>query len=46
MKVVGLCGQSGSGKGLICSLFSELNVISIEIKYEVVSCFFLFKRGV
>jgi dephospho-CoA kinase len=40
MKVVGLCGQSGSGKGLICSLFSELNVISIdtdEVYHNIIS---------
>lgn len=30
MKVVGLCGQSGSGKGTVSSLFAELNVISID----------------
>ena len=30
MKVVGLCGQSGSGKGAVCSFFSELNVVSID----------------
>ena len=30
MKVVGLCGQSGSGKGTVCSFFSELNVTSID----------------
>ena len=40
MKVVGLCGQSGSGKGLICSLFSKLNVISIDtdkVYHDIIS---------
>ena len=30
MKVIGLCGGSGSGKGLVCSIFSELSVPSID----------------
>ena len=30
MKVIGLCGQSGSGKGLVCSFFNEINVVSID----------------
>ena len=30
MKVIGVCGQSGSGKGLVCSFFSELNVVCID----------------
>lgn len=30
MKVVGLCGGSGSGKGLVCSFFSDFNVKCID----------------
>ena len=30
MKVVGLCGGSGSGKGLVCSFFSDLGVKCID----------------
>ena len=30
MKVIGLCGQSGAGKGLVCSFFEELNVTCID----------------
>lgn len=30
MKVVGLCGGSGSGKGIVCSIFNELGVPSID----------------
>jgi len=30
MKVIGLCGQSGSGKGLVCSFFDDLNVKCID----------------
>ena len=40
MKVVGLCGQSGSGKGLICSLFYELNIIAIDtdkVYHDIIS---------
>ena len=40
MKIVGLCGQSGSGKGLICSLFYELNIISIDtdkVYHDIIS---------
>ena len=31
MKVIGLCGQSGSGKGMVCSFFSELNISCIDL---------------
>ena len=40
MKIVGLCGQSGSGKGLICSLFYELNIIAIDtdkVYHDIIS---------
>ena len=40
MKVVGLCGQSGSGKGYVCSLFHELNVASIDtdkVYHDIIS---------
>ena len=40
MKVIGLCGQSGSGKGLVCSFFSELNVVCIDtdkIYHDIIS---------
>lgn len=30
MKVIGLCGGSGSGKGAVCELFSEMDVSSID----------------
>ena len=30
MKVIGLCGGSGSGKGSVCEIFSELSVPSID----------------
>ena len=30
MKVIGLCGQSGAGKGLVCAFFSELNIKCID----------------
>lgn len=30
MKVIGLCGGSGSGKSTVCSLFAELGVPSID----------------
>jgi len=30
MKVIGLCGGSGSGKGAVCSIFSELGIPSID----------------
>ena len=30
MKVIGLCGGSGSGKGSVCQIFSELSVTSID----------------
>ena len=40
MKVIGLCGQSGSGKGLVCAFFSELNVKCIDtdkIYHDIIS---------
>lgn len=40
MKVVGLCGQSGSGKGTVCSFFAELNVVSIDtdkVYHDIIS---------
>lgn len=40
MKIVGLCGQSGSGKGLICSLFYEFNIVSIDtdkVYHDIIS---------
>ena len=30
MKVIGLCGGSGSGKGRVCEIFAELGVPSID----------------
>ena len=30
MKVIGLCGGSGSGKGLVCRFFNELGIKSID----------------
>ena len=30
MKVIGLCGGSGSGKSLVCSIFNELDIICID----------------
>ena len=30
MKVIGLCGKSGSGKGIVCSIFAELGIKSID----------------
>ena len=30
MKVIGMCGGSGSGKGTVCSLFLEYNIPSID----------------
>ena len=30
MKVIGVCGGSGSGKGAVCRLFSELGIPSID----------------
>ena len=30
MKVIGLCGGSGSGKGTVCSIFEELGIESID----------------
>ena len=30
MKVIGVCGGSGSGKGAVCALFSELGIPSID----------------
>ena len=30
MRVIGLCGQSGAGKGIVCSFFEELNVKCID----------------
>ena len=40
MKVIGLCGQSGAGKGLVCSFFSELNVACIDtdkVYHDIIS---------
>ena len=40
MKIVGLCGQSGSGKGLICSLFYDFNIIAIDtdkVYHDIIS---------
>ena len=30
MKVIGLCGGSGAGKGTVCSIFAELGIPSID----------------
>ena len=30
MKIIGLCGGSGSGKGAVCDLFLELGIPSID----------------
>ncbi len=30
LKVIGLCGRSGSGKGFVCELFSEYGIPSID----------------
>ncbi len=30
MKVIGLCGGSGSGKGSVCEIFTELSVPSVD----------------
>lgn len=40
MKLIGLCGGSGSGKGVVCSLFSELGVPSIDTDkvYHEMTC--------
>ena len=40
MKVVGLCGQSGAGKGAVCQFFAELNVVSIDtdkVYHDIIS---------
>ena len=40
MKVVGLCGQSGAGKGLVCSFFEQLNVKCIDtdrVYHDIIS---------
>ena len=40
MKVVGLCGQSGAGKGLVCRFFSELNIKCIDtdkVYHDIIS---------
>ena len=40
MKVIGLCGQSGSGKGLVCAFFNELNIKCIDtdkIYHDIIS---------
>ena len=40
MKVVGLCGQSGAGKGLVCAFFSELNIKCIDtdrVYHDIIS---------
>ncbi|MBQ8414000.1 MAG: dephospho-CoA kinase [Clostridia bacterium] len=30
MKIIGLCGGSGSGKGMVCQLFLELGIPSVD----------------
>lgn len=30
MKIIGLCGGSGSGKSLVCSIFNEFGICSID----------------
>ena len=30
MKIIGLCGGSGSGKGSVCRLFAEYSILSID----------------
>ena len=40
MKVIGLCGQSGAGKGLVCTFFSDLNIKCIDtdrIYHDIIS---------
>jgi dephospho-CoA kinase len=40
MKVIGLCGGSGSGKGTVCELFSKLGIPSIDtdrMYHEIIS---------
>ena len=41
MKVIGLCGGSGSGKGKVCEIFSTLSVSSIDtdsVYHKLTSC--------
>ena len=41
MKVIGLCGGSGSGKGVVSALFAELGIPSIDtdaVYHELTSC--------
>lgn len=33
MKIIGLCGGSGSGKGIVCNLFSEYSIASIDTDF-------------
>lgn len=40
MRVIGLCGQSGSGKGLVCSFFEQLGVKCIDtdkVYHDIIS---------
>ena len=40
MKVIGLCGGSGSGKGVVCSLFASLGIKSIDadkVYHDIIS---------
>jgi len=40
LKVIGLCGGSGSGKGLVCQYFADFNIISIDtdaVYHELIS---------
>lgn len=40
MRVIGLCGQSGSGKGLVCAFFSKLNIKCIDtdkVYHDIIS---------
>ena len=40
MKVIGLCGQSGAGKGLVCAFFDQFNVKCIDtdkVYHDIIS---------
>lgn len=40
MRVIGLCGQSGSGKGVVCSFFEQLGVKCIDtdrVYHDIIS---------
>ena len=40
MKVIGLCGQSGAGKGLVCAFFSDFNIKCIDtdrVYHDIIS---------